>query len=159
MGLKSLDFLVYTGITERAFCSGGLITTGIRKLGGSGGMLPWKFLKTRPSKTAISCIFRRSAGVTSGVSRSQISSFRREIHHSGTLSSGHRIERVRLKSLDFLVYTGTAMRVLKWGLYNKRVSIRKLGRSGGMFPRENVEIWVPQISGNAGRSYANEMLL
>ena len=50
------------------------------------------------------------------------------------------------------------MRVLKWGLYNKHVSIRKLGRSGSMLPRDNFEIWVPQISGNAGRSYANEMV-
>ena len=45
------------------------------------------------------------------------------------------------------------------GAYNKRVSIRRLGRSGGMLPRENFEIWVPQISGNAGRSYTNEMFL
>ena len=45
------------------------------------------------------------------------------------------------------------------GAYNKGVSIRRLGRSGGMLPRENCEIWVPHISGNASRSYANEMFL
>ena len=43
------------------------------------------------------------------------------------------------------------------GAYNKRVSSRTLGRSGGMLPGKNFEIWVHQISGNAGRSYANEM--
>ena len=47
-----------------------------------------------------------------------------------------RIEWVCLKSLDFLVYTGTVERILKWGAYNKYVSFCKLAGPGACFPRQ-----------------------
>ena len=81
-------------------------------------MLPREILKSGPSKTAIPSLSRPSAGVTSGVSRSEILSFRRELYLSGTVSSApHRTRR--LEKFRFLgLHRDRGARVLKWGAYN-----------------------------------------
>ena len=93
---------------------------------GAGRKLPWKSLKSRPPKTAIPCIFRRLAGETSRVSRSQILSFRKEIYLSGTVSSAPHRTRT-LEKFTFLgLHRNRGAHSEVGEAYNKRVSFDKL---------------------------------
>ena len=73
------------------------------------------------------------------MSRSQILSFRRQLYLSGTVSSAPRRTRT-LEKFRFLGLHRDCDAHSEVGAHNKRASLRKLGRSGGMLPRENFEI-------------------